>query len=145
MYRELSQKLNRKHESIKHWFQYRRAQERKQKKRRVIAEHETQDDHDNEKLKGKERRRAEEEAEAMLPVKVELTIDVSYFFLIPNLQWTASNQIIKEIEESEESDEDEYEILTTTITKSIYVGGPIIDKDGVKVGYVTADYVRKNF
>ncbi len=56
-----------------------------------------------------------------------------------------SNKIIKEIEESEESDEDEYEILTTTITNSIYVGGPIIDKDGVKVGYVTADYVRKNF
>ncbi len=55
------------------------------------------------------------------------------------------NQIIKEIEKREESDEDEYEILTTTITKSICVGGPIINKEGVKVGYVSAEEVRKTF
>ena len=55
------------------------------------------------------------------------------------------SNLIKELEESEESDEDEYEILTTTITKSIYVGGPIMDKEGVKVGYVTAEDVRNNF
>ncbi len=50
IYLELSQKLNRKSESIIQWFKKRRAQERKQKEKQVIDEQETQDDEDREKL-----------------------------------------------------------------------------------------------
>ena len=48
------------------------------------------------------------------------------------------------IKENEESDEEEYEILTSIISKASYVDGRII-KDGVKVGSVTAEEVRKYF
>ena len=77
----------------------------------------------------------------MLPVKAEITVEVD---ICCHFEGRESNHMIKEIEQSEESDEDEYEILTSTITK-IYVGGPIINKEGVKVGSVTAEEVRKSF
>jgi hypothetical protein len=75
-------------------------------------------------------------------VKTEITIEVDIFCYFEGRE---SNQTIKEIEQSEDSDEDEYEILISTITKPIYVGGPIINKMGVKVGSVTAEEVRRDF
>ena len=115
-YRELAMKLNRKKDSIRAWFAQRR----------------------------KSRRRDAQESFTVFPVKAEITVEV---YIFCHLEGRESNQMIKEIEESEESDEDEYEILTTTTTiqKSIYVGGPIINKEGVKVGSVTAEEVREYF
>jgi hypothetical protein len=74
-----------------------------------------------------------------LPAQAETTVEVVVFYRLENHKY---NQKIKE---NQESDEEEYEILTSTISKPIYVDGPIINKDGVKVGSVTAEQVRKFF
>jgi len=42
-------------------------------------------------------------------------------------------------------DEEEFEIISTTVSKKLFYGGPILDKDGKVVGRVTAEDVLRYF